>query len=83
MAKMVEMRPLLTALPPFLSVSPHIWIDFDREADVLYICFRKPQQAKDSLMEGNLVYHYDGEQLVGVTIMEAQATLQRTQSQEE
>jgi hypothetical protein len=24
----------------------HIWVDYDEEADVLYLSFRKPQRAK-------------------------------------
>ena len=49
-----------------------IWTDYDSEADVLYIVFRKPQQANDSVMEadGN-IYHYRDSELVGVTIPNA------------
>lgn len=50
----------------------HVWTDYDVEADVLYISFRKPQQANDSVMEddGNL-YHYDNDECVGITILNA------------
>lgn len=75
MATTVEMRNIYSALSSLLSVSAHVWIDLDEVADVLYISFRKPQQAKDSVMEDNIVYHYDGEQLVGVTIIGARALL--------
>ena len=49
-----------------------MWTDYDAEADVLYISFRKPQQASDSIMEddGNL-YHYRNEELVGITVLNA------------
>lgn len=49
-----------------------LWIDYDEEADVLYVSFRKPQCADDSIMEedGN-IYHYRGEELVGITLMNA------------
>jgi uncharacterized protein YuzE len=42
------------------------------QADVLYISFRKPQQAIDSIMEedGNL-YHYRNGELVGITVLHA------------
>jgi len=42
--------------------SRQAWMDYDAEADVLYISFRKPQQADDSILEddGN-IYHYAGE----------------------
>jgi uncharacterized protein YuzE len=39
--------------------------------DTLYISFRKPQSADDSIMEGNLIFHYDGKRLAGVTILHA------------
>jgi uncharacterized protein YuzE len=49
-----------------------IWTDYDAEADVLYISFRKPQQANDSIMQddGN-IYHYRDEELVGITVLNA------------
>ncbi len=49
-----------------------MWTDYDAEADVLYVSFRKPQQATDSVMEddGN-IYHYRDDELVGVTILHA------------
>lgn len=59
--------PLLLQLP-----SRHVLIDYDEEADVLYLSFEKPQQATDSVMEGDgNVYHYRGDRLVGVTILHA------------
>jgi uncharacterized protein YuzE len=49
-----------------------LWTEYDAEADVLYISFRKPQQANDSIMEddGN-IYHYRDEVLVGITVLNA------------
>jgi uncharacterized protein YuzE len=49
-----------------------MWTDYDAEADVLYISFRKPQQANDSIMEddGN-IYHYRNEEWVGITVLNA------------
>ena len=49
-----------------------MWTEYDDEADVLYISFRKPQQANDSVMEddGN-IYHYRDDELVGVTVLNA------------
>jgi len=45
------------------------WLDYDEEADVLYVSFRRPQKATDSRMEGDVIYHYRDEELVGVTIL--------------
>jgi len=49
-----------------------MWTDYDPEADVLYISFRKPQQANDSIMEddGN-IYHFRDDELVGITVLNA------------
>jgi uncharacterized protein YuzE len=49
-----------------------MWTEYDDEADVLYISFRKPQEANDSVMEddGN-VYHYHDDVLVGITVLNA------------
>jgi uncharacterized protein YuzE len=48
-----------------------MWTEYD-EADVLYISFRKPQPANDSIMEddGN-IYHYRDNELVGITVLNA------------
>ena len=56
-----------------------VWMDYDAEGDVRYLSFAMPQQATDSVMgeDGN-VYHYRGEQLVGVTILHASKHAQAT-----
>ncbi len=63
------------------SVIPHLlkishkpyWVDYDGETDTLYISFRKPQKAKDSIMDNGMIYHYDKRELVGVTILNARS----------
>jgi uncharacterized protein YuzE len=58
--------------------SRQTWIDYDEQADVLYISFRKPQQANDSLMEDDgKIYHYHDDELVGVTVMNASKQLDK------
>ncbi len=57
----------LVALP-----ARQTWIEYDDAADVLYISFRKPQQANDSIMEDeDHIYHYADRELVGVTVLHA------------
>ncbi|MBC8228963.1 DUF2283 domain-containing protein [bacterium] len=71
---MAEMN-ILKSVPYLLTApSPKIWVDYDDEADVLYISFHKPQRANDSIMEDNIIYHYRDEELVGITILRALAT---------
>jgi uncharacterized protein YuzE len=49
-----------------------IWTSYDDSADVLYISFRKPQGANDSVMEDDgRIYHYHDDELVGITILNA------------
>ena len=63
---------ILESIPYFLKLpSNRIWVDYDNEADVLYISFRKPQQANDSVMEDDIIYHYHDKQVVGITVLHA------------
>ncbi len=50
----------------------HMWIDYDREADVLYLSFRKPQRANKTIeTEDDILLRKDGNKIVGVTILNA------------
>lgn len=63
---------LLKSIPYLLAAPSHrLWIDYDDGADVLYISFRKPQNANDSVLEDNVIYHYHDETLVGLTVLQA------------
>ena len=49
-----------------------VWIDYDREADVLYLSFERPQKATDSEMrDDGVLLRYKRDKLVGITILEA------------
>ena len=73
MAKIKSATDFNKALVPFfLQVGrPSYHVDYDEEVDVLYVSFRKPQCADDSVMDDDFIYHYDGKRLVGVTILNA------------
>jgi uncharacterized protein YuzE len=72
---MAEVIDILSLIPPALNLkSRQLWLDYDEGADVLYISLRKPQQATDSEMEGHCINHYDGQELVGVTVLNARAS---------
>lgn len=50
---MIEIN-LLKSIPYLLqALSNQIWMTYDEDADVLYISFRKPQKANDSIYEDN------------------------------
>jgi uncharacterized protein YuzE len=64
----------VTPAVPFLLKFPErrFWVDYDAEADVLYISFRRPQQATDTEMtEEGILLRYKGHELVGITILDA------------
>jgi uncharacterized protein YuzE len=52
--------------------APHLWIDYDAEADALYVNFQKSQRATESeLLDNGVIMRYRGENLVGVVIFDA------------
>jgi uncharacterized protein YuzE len=52
--------------------SQHVWLDYDKEADVLYMSFRKPQRAKETVeVEEDILIRKDGKEIVGLTILNA------------
>lgn len=60
-----DMIPRIVKLP-----SKKVWMDYDKEADVLYINFEKPQHATDSeLLKNNVLVRYKNGKIVGVTII--------------
>jgi len=59
--------PLLLRFP-----GQRFWVDYDTEADVLYISFRRPQKATDTTTtDEGILLRYDGKDLVGVTVLDA------------
>ncbi len=65
-------RSILQALPLLINFpAQRFWVDYDAEADVLYISFQHPQKATDTEMtDEGILFRYRGEQLVGLTIMD-------------
>ena len=50
----------------------HVWVDYDREADVLYMSFRKPQNAIKTIeVDDDILIRKNGRTIVGLTIMNA------------
>jgi len=49
-----------------------IWVDYDEDADVLYISFKRPQKATDTIItEEGILLRYKDNELVWITILEA------------
>ncbi len=50
----------------------HVWLDYDKGADVLYISFRRPQKATKTIeVDGDILIRKDGRNIVGLTILNA------------
>jgi uncharacterized protein YuzE len=50
----------------------HMWVDYDKDADVLYVSFRKPQRAKRTFeLNDDILVRKDGKEIVGITILHA------------
>jgi len=63
----IALAAQVTKLP-----SQHVWLDYDKEADVLYMSFRKPQRAKETVeLEEDILIRKDGKEIVGLTILNA------------
>jgi len=67
-------------LKEVFSATPHLlkfpekkmWIDYDEEADVLYISFKRPQKATDSkMLDNGILLRYKEDELVGITVLDA------------
>lgn len=66
-ASILKTVPYLTGFP-----DQRFWVDYDAKADVLYISFKRPQQATDTVTtEDGLLLRYREDQLVGVTVLDA------------
>jgi uncharacterized protein YuzE len=64
----------VTQAVPLLLKFPmeRFWVDYDKEADVLYISLRHPQKATDTqATDEGILLRYRGRELVGITVLEA------------
>ena len=50
----------------------HMRLNYDKEADVLYVSFRKPRRATETIeLDDDILVRKDGKDVVGLTIMNA------------
>ena len=78
MAQVAKLQPsdvarILDAVPQLVHFpAKQLWIDYDAEADVLYLTFCKPQRATDSeILDDGTIVHRRAKKVVGLTIQEA------------
>ena len=71
--KLNNLARILETLPPRLQLPMKtIWLDYDKEADVLYLSFQRSQKATDSeLRDDGIIVRRRGKEIVGLTILDA------------
>lgn len=69
----LEVKKILTLVPELLEVPySRIWTAYDKEADVLYINFKKPSHADDSeLTDDDVIIRYEKGEVIGLTVLNA------------
>ena len=75
----IEIEKMLTLVPQLLEI-PHsrIWTTYDKDADVLYVNFKKPSRADDSkITDDDIIVRYEEGQIVGITILNASKRVTR------
>ena len=75
----IEIERMLTLVPQLLEI-PHsrIWTTYDKDADVLYVNFKKPSHADDSkLTDDDIIVRYEEGQIIGIPILTASTRVTR------
>lgn len=69
----VEVKRILSIVPDLLEVPySRVWTYYDKEADVLYINFKKPSHADDSeITDDDVIIRYESGEIVGITVLNA------------
>ncbi len=68
-----NLKEIYEIVSHFVNLSEtKMWFDYDKEADVLYISFKRPQRATDSeMIENGIILRYRNNDIVGITILDA------------
>ncbi len=68
-----EVKKIVDAVPMLLDFpAKRFHVDYDKDADVLYISFERPQKATDTeVTEEGILLRYREDKLVGITILNA------------
>ena len=68
-----EVEKVSDLVPHLLGIPrKKIWVDYDEEADVLYVSFKKPSHADDSeLAEDDVIIRREKGEVVGITFLNA------------
>ena len=55
---------------PWFMKQKTVWANYDEEADVLYLHFKKPNHADHSeLTDDDMIIRYENDEIIGVTVL--------------
>lgn len=68
-----EVREIVALVPELLKLAhARMWTSYDKEADVLYVNFKKPSHADDSeITDEGVIVRYERGVIIGITVMNA------------
>lgn len=67
-----QIQPMLPQIIALSRKNRFLSFDYDKEADVLYISFQKPQQATDTeMVNDDILVRKRNDKVVGITILHA------------
>ncbi|GAB4380634.1 MAG: hypothetical protein Kow0042_30850 [Calditrichia bacterium] len=69
----IEIDRILNLTPQLVNMPfERIWSSYDKEADVLYLNFKKPSRADDTeLTDDDIIIRYEKGEIVGITVLHA------------
>lgn len=67
----IKVNEIKNILPWFLK-QKNVWANYDDEADVLYMHFKKPNRADHSEMtDDDIIFRYEKGEIIGITVLNA------------
>jgi uncharacterized protein YuzE len=59
-------------LVPYFLKHKNVWANYDEDADVLYLHFKKPNHADHSEMtEDEIIVRYENDEIIGLSVLNA------------
>lgn len=70
---LIDVKEIVNLTPKLLGIPfNRVWASYDKEADVLYLNFKKPSHADDSeLTDDDVIIRYEKGEVIGVTVLHA------------
>lgn len=67
----IAVNEIKNILPWFMKQKT-VWANYDEDADVLYLHFKKPNHADHSeLTDDDMIIRYKNDEIIGVTVLNA------------